>query len=200
MYNKIVTLTGPSASGKTTLLKELLKRYPFEEIISTTTRKPREGEMNGISYYFVSDEEFDKIPMMESVVFTDKKYGASVKEFEDKIYSGNIPIVIVEPNGAEQIIENAPKYDLKPLTVFIDCDDEELLFRRFLTRFGGHYKSSWPEDEEEIVESYSKRLKNMLTVERDWAKMLSWNLYFSRYTEDVQENVIEEIWRNVKES
>ena len=103
MKNVIVTITGPSCSGKTTLTRMLLDTNQFSEIVSTTTRPKRTGETNGSTYHFVSHEEFRKIEMLESIQYNGNVYGASVEEFKKQFASGKIPLVIVEPHGMKQI-------------------------------------------------------------------------------------------------
>ena len=62
MKYKIVALIGEAGSGKDTILQDLLQNSNFNEIISYTTRPPRDGEINGKNYFFISPEEFlDKI-------------------------------------------------------------------------------------------------------------------------------------------
>lgn len=56
----LVVLIGKSASGKDTILRELVKRHSFKEIVTTTTRPMREGEVNGVDYNFISKEDFEK--------------------------------------------------------------------------------------------------------------------------------------------
>lgn len=59
---KIVALMGEAGSGKDTILHSIMEKYPsyFNEIISCTTRPPREGEKEGVNYYFLSIDEFTK--------------------------------------------------------------------------------------------------------------------------------------------
>ena len=59
---KVLALCGKSASGKDTYLKEIMKlsQYPLHEIISCTTRPPRDYEADGVNYYFLTNEEFAK--------------------------------------------------------------------------------------------------------------------------------------------
>ena len=61
---QIVTLTGPSLSGKTTLMRRLQSLGGFKEIISHTTRPIRAKEANGVDYHFVTEQEFDSIDMV----------------------------------------------------------------------------------------------------------------------------------------
>ena len=59
MTGKLIIFSAPSGSGKTTIVRELLKHYPqFEFSISATSRAPRGVEQNGVDYYFLSQEEF----------------------------------------------------------------------------------------------------------------------------------------------
>ena len=61
MKNKLIVISGPSGVGKGTVLKEVLKRQDnIEFSISCTTRKPRVGEVNGVNYFFISREDFEK--------------------------------------------------------------------------------------------------------------------------------------------
>ena len=57
MY-KIIALIGEAGAGKDTLMKEFLKQHDFHEIISCTTRPPREGEKNGVNYFYYSEKDF----------------------------------------------------------------------------------------------------------------------------------------------
>lgn len=59
-HYKLIALFGPSASGKDTLAKELLKRNDVSEIVSCTTRPMRDYEKDGIDYHFMNEEEFGK--------------------------------------------------------------------------------------------------------------------------------------------
>ena len=58
----ILIISAPSGAGKTTLCRALLERFPgMKESVSYTTRTPREGEMHGVDYFFVSREEFQRM-------------------------------------------------------------------------------------------------------------------------------------------
>ena len=61
MTTPILVITGPSGVGKGTLIKGLLERVPGLELaVSATTRKPRDGEVNGVDYHFLSEADFDR--------------------------------------------------------------------------------------------------------------------------------------------
>ena len=99
---KIIALIGEAGSGKDTILKKLTNsNLAFHEIVSCTTRPPREGEVNGDNYYFISPEEFGcKIlanEMLEAAVFNNWCYGTSF----DSLRINDINIGVFNPTGIE---------------------------------------------------------------------------------------------------
>ena len=133
--NMLILIIGPSGSGKTTLEKQLLEHYSnfYERIISHTTRPMRKSEENGVDYYFVSPEKFNKMEKEEAFVevvnFLGNKYGCSVNELMSK--KKNI-LLVVEPNGMEQILKklNSTK-ELRekyyPVIIYMDIDKKQLV-------------------------------------------------------------------------
>lgn len=97
----IITITGPTGSGKSTLEKNLHTKFPdlYKKVISCTTRSPREGEEHGKDYYFMSQEEFDTTPMVERVEFGGNGYGVPAFEMD----THKDVIIVVETGGALQI-------------------------------------------------------------------------------------------------
>lgn len=96
----IVALIGKAGAGKDFLLQEILKAKPeYHEIISHTTRPPREGEVNGKNYYFVTEEEFAALPMLEEVSFRDWHYGTSLSAFDPAA----INIGVFNPEGLRKL-------------------------------------------------------------------------------------------------
>lgn len=135
----ILTLTGPSCSGKTTLLNELVKNHGYRKIISHTTRAPREGEVNGIDYHFVTTDEFFEIKntdkFAETVEFGGFHYGISIEELTKQ--SDKLPVLICEPTGLINLklyTDNLP--DIKLIKVYIDGSKETLICR-YLQRITG---------------------------------------------------------------
>lgn len=84
MRKVIIMLMGRSGSGKSYLEKKLLEKYPdeFHKVISTTTRPPREGEINGVDYTFVSEEVFDELDMVQTTHFHGNKYGSDLPQYQ----------------------------------------------------------------------------------------------------------------------
>lgn len=120
---KIILLIGPSGSGKTYLAQQL-KARGIPELVSHTTRLPREGEIEGVSYYFVSQEEFENIPMIETVKYGGNLYGSSVKEVEEKSQEAKLVYVIADLHGLEQY---RAQYGNQVYAVFIQTEPLEAI-------------------------------------------------------------------------
>lgn len=103
----ILIINGPSGSGKTTL-GNYFKTYGLTELVSTTTRAPRPGEIEGVSYYFVTPEEFENIEFIEHSEYSGNKYGITKKEFEDKLKSGH-SFASLDKNGVKRLKELYPE-------------------------------------------------------------------------------------------
>ncbi len=101
---KIYVIIGPKASGKTTLANELVKKIDGAvRVVTHTTRDPRNGEKNGVDYYFVTKEEFEKTNFVEYVKRDSGFYGTSIKEVEDKFHKNKIIIIVLDRPGANFI-------------------------------------------------------------------------------------------------
>lgn len=123
---KIVALFGPSASGKDTLRKEIIKHTGWNGIVTCTTRSPREGEKNGIDYYFMAHNDFAKEIMsnniFEAVVFNGWHYGTKYDSLdEDKVNIG-----CFSQESIEIMLEDN---NLKVYPVLICASDKTRLLR-----------------------------------------------------------------------
>ena len=102
---KLVIFSAPSGSGKTTIVRELLKRFPqFEFSISATSRRPRGVEQNGVDYYFLSGDELrERVERGEFVeweeVYAGTCYGTLRSEMERIWQKGNVIVVDVAVMG-----------------------------------------------------------------------------------------------------
>ena len=116
---KIIAICGKSSAGKDTLLQEILKldRNDLHEIVSCTTRPPREGEIDGINYHFLTNQEFaDKIEngqMLEATVFRDWCYGTSL----DGLQADGINVGVFNLDGIDILLDN-PKVSLYIVEVY----------------------------------------------------------------------------------
>jgi guanylate kinase len=104
----IITFSAPSGTGKTTIVKKILNEFPeIGYSVSATTRKRRENEVDGVDYFFISEEEFkEKIQNNEFVeweLFYDYYYGSFRKVIENCINNGKSVILEVDVHGAVEI-------------------------------------------------------------------------------------------------
>lgn len=126
----LVLLSGVSGAGKDTIKKELIKRMSnVTSMPSYTDRKPREGEVDGQIYNFISTEEFEaKIredEFYEYSVHHEHYYGTSKKILNEKIKSGKIIVKDIEVNGTENLLKLL-KNEMNIVTIFLRVPKEEL--------------------------------------------------------------------------
>lgn len=110
----LLVLSGPSGSGKGTLLKEYLTKYDDTFVsVSATTRNPRVGEENGVNYYFMSVDEFKKKiedkGFLEYAQFCGNFYGTPRDKVEEKLSEGYNVVLEIEVQGALSVRENCPE-------------------------------------------------------------------------------------------
>ena len=182
----IVTLTGPCCSGKSTLERALAARG-FEPAVSTTTRKPREGEVDGVAYHFVSVSQFKRLQLeqglVESVEFNGNLYGVSAAEVARIAALGKPATVVCEPHGHQQIVAYAKARGWKTVSVYVDVPADTFA-RRFLERFNKDIESR-PTDE--AVEIYAKRLATAISDEFGWAiQTKSYDFMIKEYCMETQ--------------
>ena len=151
---RLVLYTGCSGVGKGTLLQELIKRRNDIWIsVSNTTRNPRVGEVDGVSYNFVSEEEFvdliNKDGYLEYAKYCENYYGTPKKPVEDKLNDGYIVFLEIEVQGGLQIMEKYPDV----LSVFILPPSLEELEKRLRKR---------RTEEEEVIQKRLKEAENEL--------------------------------------
>jgi guanylate kinase len=116
MNNKkgiIVIISGPSGSGKGTIVRELLKEDGYALSISMTTRLPRIGEEEGIHYFFKSKSEFEKMiqngALIEWAEFCENYYGTPKSYVEEKQREGKDVILEIEVQGALKVKAQNPE-------------------------------------------------------------------------------------------
>lgn len=130
----ILVISGPSGSGKDSVVSCLKSNHNFYFSISATTRKPREGEVDGEDYYFLSDEEFNKRinnnEFIEWEEFFNNKYGTLKSEVENALNKGQNCVLIVDVKGAQ----NIKKYFDNSILVFIAPPSLEELKQRLINR------------------------------------------------------------------
>lgn len=110
---KLYVISGPSGTGKGTICAELLKEINNEFSVSMTTRDPREGEVHGREYYFVSREEFieniDKGNFLEHAEVFDNMYGTPKDMVIKRLEKGRNVILDIDVQGGLQVKEAMPE-------------------------------------------------------------------------------------------
>jgi guanylate kinase len=132
---RVFVITGPSGVGKGTLIRGLMERLPQLQLsVSATTRRARPGERDGVDYYFLSPEEFERRVRAGSFVehadYAGRRYGTLRSELDGRIGAG-VPVVLeIEVQGARQVRAAMPE----ALEVFIAPPSLEALRARLLGR------------------------------------------------------------------
>lgn len=190
MNKLIMTLTGPSASGKSTLEQMLVDTGVFERAISTTTRKMREGEVQGQAYHFVERDDFEHAvmcgEMVEHVEFAGNLYGLHAIDVNRCFAQGKPVVAVVEPEGCRQISEYARKKGWTHLPVFI-TNDAPILIERFMAR-----------DPNMNQNELARRLENLVTKELNWIEYHHWSFVVERFDQDNQDDVVAFLCNHVR--
>lgn len=131
----LIVYTGPSGVGKGTIMKNMLSiNSNLRLSVSATTRNPREGEIDGVHYYFVSDEKFDSMidndEFLEHAEYCNHKYGTPRKPVYDMLEQGIDVILEIEVAGFKQIKEKCPDC----VSIFILPPSKEELIHRLTSR------------------------------------------------------------------
>lgn len=105
---KVFVITGPSGVGKGTLISRLLERVPDLELsVSATTREPREGEVDGRDYHFLTPEGFDRRieaeDFLEFATYSGNRYGTLRSEVAHRLGEGRSVVLEIEVQGARQV-------------------------------------------------------------------------------------------------
>lgn len=131
----LIVVSGFSGAGKGTLMKALLKEYDnYALSISATTRKPREGEVDGREYFFKTVEEFEKMiakdELIEYAKYVDNYYGTPRAYVEEQLAVGKDVILEIEIQGALKVKEKFPE----TLLLFVTPPNVKVLRERLVGR------------------------------------------------------------------
>lgn len=115
----MLILVGASASGKTATALNLQKRYGLIKAVTTTTRQMRDGENNGVDYFFVSKEEFEKRlndnKFVEHSIYNNNYYGCGKDQVSDN------KVIVLDPNGVKSF-QNL--HDKRVISILLICNAE----------------------------------------------------------------------------
>lgn len=132
---RLTVLSGPSGVGKSTVVAHMRKVHPEVWLsVSATTRKPRPGESNGVHYFFVDDEEFDKLiangELLEWAEFAGNRYGTPRRAVLDRLDAGEPVLLEIDLQGARLVRQSMPEAQL----VFLAPPSWDELVRRLTGR------------------------------------------------------------------
>ena len=159
MNKKLYVISGSSGVGKATVIKRFLERNPkFMLSVSCTTRNPREGEVDGVNYFFLSKEEFqsciDNDKFLEWAEFAGNRYGTKKKYINQCLEEGKNIILEIDTKGALQVKNKMPEAVL----IFIAPPSVEILENRLRGRH--------TEDEETIQKRLNEVREELKRAEK----------------------------------
>ncbi|EHF01879.1 MULTISPECIES: guanylate kinase [Olsenella] len=132
---RLFVISGPSGAGKGTLLSQVLRQRPDLGLtVSATTRNPRPGEVDGVSYHFLGEDEFSRLvaegAFLEWANVHGHRYGTLRSEVDDRLARGSSVVLEIDPQGAFNVRRIYPDAVL----VFIEPPSMELLEQRLRAR------------------------------------------------------------------
>lgn len=145
----LIIISSPSGAGKSTLSRMIIQNDQLIRLsISATTRAQRPQEIHGQHYFFVEENEFDKIEFLEHAKVFNHKYGTPKKMVDDELRNGNCVLFDIDWQGARQIKE---KFDADSVvSIFILPPSMQELERRLRAR---------AQDKEEVVQNRMKEAR-----------------------------------------
>lgn len=166
---KLITITGPSASGKTTLVRKLEERTNVTELKGYTTRAPRDE--NDENYEFIAHEDFekDKEAFCEIIELYGDTYGRKWNDILEITQSGGIPVAIVSPEGVDVYNKVCKTLGLQHITIWLGAEKSVLKERQMLRK--------------------TDRLNN-ISEELSWYKLHNWNIVVNSFTKDTERKVV----------
>ena len=150
--SKLIIFSAPSGAGKSSLIKKLieLSESTIDLSVSVTTREPRDGEVHGVDYFFISEQEFLKLEKQDAFLESANVHGynyATLKSFVDEKTSSGISVILdIDVQGFKQVKQTSQDN----VSIFILPPSLEELEQRLFNRGS------------ESAESIKKRLENAL--------------------------------------
>ncbi len=133
---KMIILSSPSGAGKTTLVKKISKEKKFKISISHTTREPRQDEIDGVDYFFISIDKFKKLidekAFLEHAIVFKNLYGSTKEQVFKDLQKGYNVLFDIDWQGSQQIKKKTTDFDL--MSFFILPPSKDVLYERLITR------------------------------------------------------------------
>ena len=148
---RLLVVSGPSGSGKSSIVRELIERLGIEFSVSATTRLPRPGERHGVHYNFISRRDFEQMiendELLEWAIYNNRYYGTPEALIEETLADQRDILLEIEIQGARQVRERKPE----AVMYFVAPPSLEELERRLRRR--GDTSEEDIEDRLEIAQS-----------------------------------------------
>jgi len=191
----LVTLTAPTCAGKSYLLEALVDRLGFTRLVSTTDRTPRDGEVEGVHYFFISTEQSKQMEaegkFAELVTYNGTRYGVMHEEMRKKVSTSlPPPIVILEPKGLEIYHKYCSVHGWKLFSIYVETP-EQVRLQRLVERTtvdvmkAAAQAHGFTREEaalnaritiEKVISTSHKRLQAILEQERNWSHKHHWDV------------------------
>jgi guanylate kinase len=174
----LIVILGESASGKSTVQNILCKSYGYERLITYTTRNPREGEVDGVDYHFVSDDTFEEMYRNNEFCETTEYNGWHYATAKDDCT--NNKVAVLTPHGLRQIRRFR---ELKLLSIYIDVPRRDRLIK--ILQRGDN-----------IEEAYRRSLSDVGQFDgiSDEVDSVFYNPGYKKSPEEVTEEIINRLW------
>lgn len=180
MSGTLISFTAPTCAGKSYLFN-MLAGQGFNKLISTTTRSPRDGEKEGVDYYFISEKESKRIEendgFAELVQFNGTRYGITRQEFDEKVIKSEKPCaVVLTPEGVKIYKELCEKHNVQFITVFVDTP-QNIRLGRLAKRTLFDLDTKYTDGQIlKVLNTLISRCEQIFTVEDTWFNEYDWDL------------------------
>lgn len=118
-------MVGPSGSGKTSI-GEVLSQNGVQRLTTTTTRDPREGEVDGVDYYFREFSQLDSGDFVEQTIYNGNRYGLTKEEVSNQLKQHDVVHVSLDQSGAKAVLATFPD---EVYIIFVSITEEEMIRR-----------------------------------------------------------------------
>ena len=201
--SKLIIFSAPSGAGKSSLIKKLieLSESTIELSVSVTTREPRDGEVHGVDYFFISEQEFLKLEKQDSFLESANVHGyhyATLKSFVDEKTSSGISVILdIDVQGFKQVKLTSQDN----VSIFILPPSLEELEQRLFNRGSESAESIKKRLENALIELRSAELFDYVVVNDEFnktIKILSSILFDKNieYNDENAKNILKELLDN----
>lgn len=201
--SKLIIFSAPSGAGKSSLIKKLieLSESTIDLSVSVTTREPRDGEVHGVDYFFISEQEFLKLEKQDAFLESANVHGfyyATLKSFVDEKTSSGISVILdIDVQGFKQVKQTSQDN----VSIFILPPSLEELEQRLFNRGSESAESIKKRLENALIELRSAEIFDYVVVNDEFdktIKILSSILFDKNieYNDENAKNILKELLDN----